>query len=145
FFLSLPPGGVFYIQFTPIATPTPTPTPTSSPTPTPTPTATPTVTPMPTPTPTPVPGPSWSYTYDLNTSRVFHTATLLPDGKVLVAGGDAYNGGFNSAELYDPGTDLWSITSNLNADRTFSHSDTAAKWQGPSRRGPRCQPHICAA
>src|SRR5207247_7555756 len=55
---------------------------------------------------------------NLNTGRQFHTATLLPNGKVLVAGG---NNGFRtlkSAELYDPATGIWSGTADLNTDRS---------------------------
>jgi hypothetical protein len=64
--------------------------------------------------------PSWSYTGNLNTARWGHTATLLPNGKVLVAGG--YNntiGVLNSAELYDPATGTWTTTGNLNAARYY--------------------------
>ena len=43
-------------------------------------------------------------TGSLTTPRAAHTATLLPNGKMLVAGGD--NGGpIASAELYDPASD----------------------------------------
>ena len=45
-----------------------------------------------------------------------HTATLLPNGKVLVAGG--YNSGYlTSAELYDPASGSWSATGSLNTAR----------------------------
>jgi hypothetical protein len=61
--------------------------------------------------------PSWSYTGNLNTARNRHTATLLQNGKVLVAGSyDEYSdySALNSAELYDPATGTWSTTGNLN-------------------------------
>jgi hypothetical protein len=44
---------------------------------------------------------SWSLTASLNTARLSPTATLLANGKVLVAGG---YGSPNSAELFDSGT-----------------------------------------
>ena len=45
---------------------------------------------------------TWTATGSLGTARDAHTATLLPIGKVLVAGGN--NGAaLSSAELYDPG------------------------------------------
>jgi hypothetical protein len=50
---------------------------------------------------------TWSATGSLATARYIHTATLLPNGKVLVAGG--VNGGA-SAELYDPVSGTWTMT-----------------------------------
>jgi Galactose oxidase, central domain/Kelch motif len=53
-------------------------------------------------------------------ARAVHTATLLPNGKVLVAGG-AINGGNNSiasAELYDPASGTWTATGSLTTART---------------------------
>src|ERR1051326_5848174 len=44
-----------------------------------------------------------------------HTATLLPNGKVLVAGGSMDDGSFTSAVLYDPATGTWSSTGSLIA------------------------------
>jgi hypothetical protein len=39
--------------------------------------------------------------------RIGHTATLLPSGKVLVAGGVDTVGFLLTAEVYDPATDTW--------------------------------------
>ena len=43
----------------------------------------------------------WKVTGDLTTARDPHTATLLPNGKVLVTGGK-HAGFLTSAEPYDP-------------------------------------------
>ncbi|MGF6810154.1 N-acetylneuraminic acid mutarotase [Paraburkholderia sp. Clong3] len=52
----------------------------------------------------------------MNLGRYQHTATVLPDGQVLVAAG--YNKrALTSAELYDPASDTWSQTGNLVVPR----------------------------
>jgi len=65
---------------------------------------------------------SWSATGSLATARVGHTATLLPNGKVLVAGGRTslftLDGPLASAELYDPATGSWSATGSLATARS---------------------------
>ena len=61
---------------------------------------------------------TWSVTGSLNTARASHTATLLPNGKVLVAGGFIQGGSSSgSAELYDPGSGTWTATGSLNIGR----------------------------
>jgi N-acetylneuraminic acid mutarotase len=69
----------------------------------------------------------WTATGSLSTTLAFHTATLLPNGKVLVAGGDhpvsTSNGGgsvsLDSAEIYDPSTGTWTATGSLVTAREF--------------------------
>src|SRR3974377_1114003 len=70
----------------------------------------------------PVMAASWTPINPLNNARYSHTGTLLPDGKVLVAGG--YNGGvLSSVELYDPASGASTATANLNLAR-YEHTAT---------------------
>jgi len=60
---------------------------------------------------------TWSFTGNISTPRTNHTATLLLNQKVLVAGGDGSNGYLASAELYDPATGTWSPTGSMSTPR----------------------------
>src|SRR5262245_60662005 len=81
-------------------------------------------------------------TGSLTTARQSHTATLLPDGRVLAAGGadvsDAGSATETSAELFDPASGTWTVTGSLTDGRS-SHTATllpdgrvlvAAGWFG---------------
>src|ERR1043166_906738 len=63
---------------------------------------------------------SWTPTGSMATDRYAHTATLLPSGKVLVAGGYSLNvGALRSAELYDPATGTWTATGDMTIERWY--------------------------
>lgn len=67
---------------------------------------------------------TWSATGELNVGRGNHRATLLLDGRVLVAGGiDYYENStiFDSAEIYDPATEKWTLTAPMSRKR-FKHA-----------------------
>jgi hypothetical protein len=69
-------------------------------------------------------GGAWTVTDSLNTARFLHTATLLPSGMVLVAGGlDNSFHATASAELYDPASNTWTATGSLNTAR-YEHTAT---------------------
>lgn len=69
----------------------------------------------------------WKSTGDLIAQRSYHTATLLQNGNVLVAGGFGQgSGSLDSVELYDPATGTWSRTGNLGTGRYWH---TAAQLQ----------------
>jgi Kelch motif len=84
--------------------------------------ATRTVTPSAPPaTPSPVTTGPWSATARMITARAEHTATLLQDGRVLIAGGVADNReevALASAEIYDPTTGSWSATGSMQTPRS---------------------------
>jgi N-acetylneuraminic acid mutarotase len=63
----------------------------------------------------------WSKSGSMINARFDHTATVLQNGKVLVAGG--YNGShvISSAELYDPSTGTWTTTGSMSYIR-FRHT-----------------------
>ena len=58
----------------------------------------------------------WTFTGAMTTPRYGHTATLLWNGKVLVAGGAGAKNcdGAIGAELYDPETGRWTTTTAPN-------------------------------
>jgi len=64
---------------------------------------------------------TWTPTGSMATARESHTATVLADGRVLVAGGNS--GGsfatiFASAEIFNPATGLWSDTGSMTHIRS---------------------------
>jgi hypothetical protein len=58
---------------------------------------------------------SFSVTGSMAEGRTYHTATLLPSGKVLVAGGGDEN---STAEVYDPATGSFSISGGMEIGRS---------------------------
>jgi hypothetical protein len=61
---------------------------------------------------------AFSKTGSMGTAHVFHTATLLRNGKVLVAAGGGA-GEIGAADIYDPATGSWTATGSLVRPRTF--------------------------
>ncbi|HEX9096406.1 MAG TPA: kelch repeat-containing protein [Candidatus Dormibacteraeota bacterium] len=60
---------------------------------------------------------AWSSTAPMLQNRVGQSATLLQDGRVLVAGGGDGQTSSSSAEIYDPKQDRWSAAAPMTTDR----------------------------
>ena len=60
---------------------------------------------------------SFLRTGNMNVHRAGHTATLLPNGKVLVAGGFTENGMTATAELYDPSSQTFVLVGTMSVAR----------------------------
>ena len=72
---------------------------------------------------------TWALTGSLNTARAVHTATLLPNGQVLVAGGENTTGILASAELYNPSTGKWTETGSMSTPRINHQATLLANGQ----------------
>ena len=84
---------------------------------------------------------TWTATGALNHRRYWHTATLLTDGRVMVAGGQDGDPTWNdlgSAEIYDPATGTWTYTgATSRSDDGFtvppSFMMAASSWPADTR------------
>ena len=121
-----------------------------SPTLSPSPTASPGPTQSPTPSPMPTPTPTFVATGSMRDARMDATATLLRDGKVLIAGGstnaDAYGrDALASAELYDPAAGKFTpagsmTTARAGATATLLHDGRVLIAGGLGCRTQKCSP-----
>ncbi|CAF5034708.1 unnamed protein product, partial [Rotaria sp. Silwood1] len=73
----------------------------------------------------------WTKTGNMTVGRSYHTASVLVNGKILVASGDGYDGYYywgllNSSELYDPATGIWTKTGNMNIERRYHTASVLA-------------------
>jgi hypothetical protein len=88
-------------------------------------------------------------TGDLTTPRYNHTATLLRNGKVLVAVGAGprnCDGPLtNTSELFDPVSGTWSATGNLNIARSNHAAALLRCLRGGESRGHDVLPRRSAA
>ena len=66
---------------------------------------------------------TWSSTGSMATGRSGQTATLLPDGRVVAAGGRSFDGSIYGSvatvEVYSPATGVWSSTGNMSLPRAY--------------------------
>jgi len=68
---------------------------------------------------------AWTVTGTLNTARASHSATRLPDGKVLVTGGmDSTGNPLAGCEIYDPAAGTWTATAGPLNHARLLHSAT---------------------
>src|SRR6516162_4012041 len=62
---------------------------------------------------------SFTLVQPMNQYRNYHTATLLANGRVLIAGGTPFGQATTTSELYDPETQTWTNSGKLNGERAL--------------------------
>lgn len=68
---------------------------------------------------------TWITTSPMPTARALHSATLLPDGRVMVAGGQGVGGIYlDSVEVYDPATATWAAAPGRLDSARAQHTAT---------------------
>lgn len=67
---------------------------------------------------------TWSTLAPMNYERLYYSSQILRDGRVLVAGGE-YGTGTNSAEVYDPLANTWTITPPPPAGQVRFHDSVS--------------------
>jgi hypothetical protein len=76
----------------------------------------------------------WTATASMAQGRLLHTATLLPSGKVLVAGGF-----YRTVELYDPAAGTWARTGDPLVSRRYHTMTALADGRVLLAGGEECQ------
>lgn len=64
---------------------------------------------------------TWIEATPMSLERYEHTATLLNDGRVLIAGGETDNFTTDQCDIYEPTLNMWSIVAPMNEKRS-SHA-----------------------
>lgn len=86
---------------------------------------------------------TWSALAPMNNTRLYYSSQVLRDGRVLIAGGE-YGSGSNSAEIYDPQANAWTLTPSPPAGQRFfydsgseiiSNGDVLVAPVGPAAYG----------
>ncbi len=81
------------------------------------------------------PNPVWKPVPAMNNARVYHTLTMLPDGRVLAVGGEqtsdqtVVTSGVLPAEIWDPATQQWTTIGPIAAARNY-HSTAVLQPDG---------------
>ncbi|CAF1606889.1 unnamed protein product [Adineta ricciae] len=60
----------------------------------------------------------WKTTGNMTYKRMYHAASILSNGNVLVDGGWGSSGYLQSAEVYDSSTGIWTTVGNMNVARS---------------------------
>jgi hypothetical protein len=69
--------------------------------------------------------PAWQQIAPMKTARVYHTLTMLADGRVLAVGGEptsdqtAVTTGVLTTEIWDPATQTWTNDASISAARNY--------------------------